>query len=244
MDRKDLGRFYADNVGLIHVVARKGYGRLQGIGASVDYDDLFQDLSETFIKSFDGFDDDAGKFSTYFITAARNKVNQIAEGYELDRMGVKTTRYKSSEIDTDTGKSKWKTRKEKIHAGAISVEEMAAHRNEDDDGASVIESIDSGMASPEQIVEAQQELDYMLGRLSPLAATMVELTINPPAFIEHELVANEAHAEFARSNGIPRRNTASISVGFIADVLEKTTDLPTQTIRAAKREILEIAKDL
>lgn len=241
MDRNNLGRFYADNVGLIHTVARKGFGRLSGIGASVDYDDLFQELSEVFIKAYDGFDEDGSKFSTYFTVAAGHKINQIAEGYELDRMGVKTTRFKSDETCPKTGKKKWKARKDKIHGGAVSVEEMASWSEEGDSG-SVIESIDSGTATPEQLCQAQQELNVMLANLSPLAAKIVEMTLNPPEFIERELEAVEAHVEYARSNGFPRRNTASISVSFVADVLEKTTDVPALTIRTAKREIMELAK--
>lgn len=242
MDRQNLGRFYADNVGLIHTVARKGFGRLQGIGASVDYDDLFQELSEVFIKAYDGFDEDNSKFSTYFTVAAGHKINQLAEGFELDRMGVKTTRYLSDEINPKNGKKKWKARKDKIHGGAVSVEEMSSWSEGGEDGGSVIETIDSGTATPEQLCQAQQELNNLMADLSPLAAKIVEMTLNPPPFIEEELAAIEAHVEYARSNGFARRNTASISVSFVADVLEKTSGLPALTIRTAKREILDLAK--
>lgn len=240
MDRGKLDRFYADNIGLIHTVARKGYGRLMGIGAAVDYDDLVQELSEVFVKAFDGFEEGAGKFSTYFTVAATNKINQIAEGYELDRTGVKTTRYLSDEIDAGTGKRKWKARREQIHSGAVSVEEMSSW-SEDGEG-SILETIDSGSATPEEILQAQQELGAMLGRLSPLAATMCEMALNPPEFMEREFIAVTAHAEYARSQNIERRGRNSLNVAFVAGVLEKTTDLSVAAIRAAKREIMDLAK--
>lgn len=240
MDRSKLDRFYADNVGLIHTVARKGYGRLMGIGAAVDYDDLFQDLSEVFIKAFDGFSEENGKFSTYFTVAATNKLNQIAEGFELDRTGVKTSRHLSDEIDEQTGKRKWKSRREQLHAGAVSVEEMSSWSEEGE--GSVLDSIDSGCATPEQFLQAQQELDAMLERLSPLAARMCELTLNPPELLEREFVALAAHAEYARSQNIERRGRTSLNVSFVAGIFEKTTDLPINVIRAAKREVLDLAK--
>lgn len=243
MDRSNLDRFYADNVGLVHTVARKGYGRLMGIGAAIDYEDLVQELGEVFIKAYDGFDDSVGKFSTYFTVAANNKINQIAESYELDRLGVKTTKFESDEVNPETGKRKWKTRKDKIHGGMASVEEMTAHLP-DEEGGNFLDMIDSGSATPEQLVSAQQDLDHMLDSLSPLASKIVRMTINPPAFIERELMAAEAHVEFARSEGVNRRNTASISVNFVACVLEKTTDLPSQVVRAAKREIFELARNI
>lgn len=240
MDRNNLDRFYADNIGLIHTVARKGYGRLMGIGAAISYEDLVQELSEVFIKAFDGFDESASEFSTYFTVAARRKISKIAEGYELDRIGVKTTRCLSDEIDPNTGKQKWKARKEKIHGGAFSVEELSSW-SEDGEG-SILETIDSGSATPEEILQARQELGAMLGRLSPLAATMCELTLNPPEFMEREFIAVTAHAEYARSQNIERRGRNSLNVAFVAGVLEKTTDLPVAAIRAAKREIMDLAK--
>lgn len=240
MDRCELDRFYANNIGLIHTVARKGYGRLMGIGAAVDYEDLVQDLSEVFVKAFDCFDEQNGKFSTYFTSAAINKINQIAEGFELDRTGVKTTRCLSNEVNPETGKRKWKAKREQIHAGAVSVEEMSSWGEED--GGSILESIDSGIATPEQVVQAEQELEAMLGRLSPLAATICEMAINPPDLIEREFVALSAHAEYARGQNIERRGRSSLNVSFVAGVLEKTTTLPVASIRAAKREIFEMAK--
>ena len=240
VDRSKLDRFYADNVGLIHTVARKGYGRLMGIGAAVGYEDLVQELSEVFIKTFDGFEEDGGQFSTYFMVAARNKINQIAEGFELDRTGIKTTRYLSDEIDADTGKRKWKARREQVHAGAASVEEMTSWSDEGE--GSILDTIDSGSATPEELVQAQQELNAMFSSLSPLAARMCEMTLNPPEFIEHEFVATMAHAEYARSQNIERRGRSNLNLAFVAGVLEKTTNLPVATIRAAKREVMDLAK--
>lgn len=85
---------YSENIGLIHSVARKGYGRLQAIGASVDYDDVFQDMTLVFIKSAELWDSEKSKLSTYFTHAAYNELNRIAKRYEIERLELQI---KSSE---------------------------------------------------------------------------------------------------------------------------------------------------
>lgn len=102
MDRQNLDRYYADNVGLIHTVAQKGFGRLRAIGAATDYEDLFQELSETFVKAYDRFDESLGnKFSTYFMQAAYHEVNRIAKRFEVERIefGVKSFEEMSAGLD-------------------------------------------------------------------------------------------------------------------------------------------------
>jgi DNA-directed RNA polymerase specialized sigma24 family protein len=237
MERANLNSYYAANTGLIHTVAGKGYRRLMAIGASVDYEDLVQDLSEVFIKAYDLFDETRGaKFSTYFVTAANNKINALAREVEVERIGVKTTRCRLDEVDEETGKSKWSSRQERIHAGTTSVEEMNERMGED--GASILETIASSAASPEQIVEAASTLENMLSRMSPLASFMVEAALDPPAFMEREFEAAQAHAEYARGIGVPRRSGTELDIGFVAGFLNKTMGIPVRRIRDAKEEII------
>lgn len=82
MDRAQLDKFYKDNVGLVHTATRRCSGRLMKIGMPVDYEDLFQELSVVFIKSYEGFDESRGKFSTYFMWSSYNHVNKMAERHE------------------------------------------------------------------------------------------------------------------------------------------------------------------
>lgn len=83
MDNKlPIAAFYEENSGLIHAVARHGYTRLVALNANLDYEDLVQDLTEIFIKSYALHDPIKSKFSTYFTNAAYNRLNAIARRAE------------------------------------------------------------------------------------------------------------------------------------------------------------------
>lgn len=237
MDRKDLGQYYAANVGLIHTVARKGYGRLQGIGAPIDYEDLVQELSEVFVKAFDLFDEAAGaKFSTYFTFSAYNEINKIAMRFERERTGgVVVSREKNE------GEYGYTVEREYLHGGMIGIEDINAAGEED--GGSFEETVACDSPTPEEIVEAASSARAMLNKLSPLAASIAELAFDPPDYIEREFLALQAHAEYARSVGIERRARPTITIAFVASMLEKITDLPASKIRAAKNEIAALAKE-
>lgn len=217
MDRKDLDRFYADNTGLIHTVARKGYGRLQAIGAAIEYEDVVQELTEVFIKSFDKFDDERGcRFSSYFVPAAYRKLNRIAEDYEAER----------------------------VELGIRSVEEMNGWKNDSfsDDGS--IEETISGASFPiEDQIGAGRLASEIVGKLSPVASMIAQMAIDPPDFMEREFSAAQAYAEYARSVGVERRARGSLNVSFVCSVLEKVSDIPVLTLRAAKKELTKVVKE-
>jgi RNA polymerase sigma factor (sigma-70 family) len=214
MERQGLDRYYADNVGLIHSVARKGFRRLQAIGAITDYDDLVQALAVTFIKSYDLFDESKGAFSTYFVRSAFNKVNRIAEAHEIERLELRIR----------------------------SVEEMSSWQ--EDGEMSVEETIAGNEPTPAQHYEAKNVRLGILDALSPVAEMIVEMAIDPPDFIEREFAAQVAHAEFARSNGVEKRSRGSLNVAFVCSVLERTTELSSSILRAAKLEVLSAAERL
>jgi hypothetical protein len=212
VDRSNFDRFYADNTGLIHTVARKGFRRLQAIGASIEYEDVVQELTEVFIKSFDHFDEASGnRFSSYFVPAAYRKVNSIAEDYEKERIELK------------------------IH----SFEEMNARLN---DGNHIEETICSGISSVEDQIDAGRLAVRILGGLSPLASMIAQMAIDPPEFMEHEFSAAQAHAEYARGVGVELRARGSLNLSFVCSALEKADVLPASVIRSAKREVIKAVK--
>lgn len=236
MDRRNFDRFYADNIGLIHAVARKGYGRLMGIGASIDYEDLVQELSETFIKAYDKFDEGAGaKFSTYFTFAAYNEINKIAERFERERNGSVVV-----SVEKKVGEYGYDVRRRYLHGGTMSIEEMGAGL-EDETGIEDI--IPADTPTPEDIVGATSLAAAIMSKLSPLAASIAGMAIDPPELIEREFIATQAYAEHARGNGEGRRCRSTLNITFVASVLEKTAGIPAGTIRAAKREIIEVTKE-
>ncbi len=83
--------FYEENIRLVHSVALKGHRRLEGIGASIGYNDLFQEMSIVFLKTLETFDEEKGKFSPYFFKMAFFRINKIAEKFEIERAVCRST---------------------------------------------------------------------------------------------------------------------------------------------------------
>jgi RNA polymerase sigma factor (sigma-70 family) len=80
-------QFYNENVGLIHVMSKRGYARLQSAGVGLDYEDVFQEMAITFLKAYEKFDASRGfKFSTYFYMAAFNRLNSWAQAMIDERL--------------------------------------------------------------------------------------------------------------------------------------------------------------
>lgn len=250
MDNLSIDKFYADNTGLIHQVARKGYARMSAIGANLDYEDLFQELSITFIKSYEALDVERnGKFSTYFFMAARNRINALAEDFEMERLGLRTVRRKEigadgQQVMSEDGKvGKWVREFSQVHAGLSSIEEMS-DRSREDGCKSAVEIIASDCLTPDQEVELSDTLNSIMGNLSPLARMIMQYTIEPPDFIEREFSAQESHAEFAREKNLPRRCRGSLNVSFVCSVLKKAAGRGPMLnqIKEARLEIAAVVK--
>jgi hypothetical protein len=216
MDRQNLDTYYKDNVGLVHSVARKGHRRLQAIGSSLEYNDLVQDLSVVFIRSFELFDPSKGKFSTYFIQASYHELNKIAREVEEER----------------------------IENNVKSVEEMDARHVEvvpSEVGTGSSYWLDGQMAcsrdTPEQAVAGSMLIANVRRDLTPLARLMADWVIEPPAAVESELEARQAHMEVARSLGHARRCCDSMNLKFICEMLALTGEFTKSEIRAAQSEL-------
>lgn len=241
MDRSNLAAYYEANVGLIHTIARKGYGRLVEIGASQSYDDLFQELTEVFIKAYDAFNENAGfTFSTYFMTSARNYLNRNAEEIEEERLGIRTSWFKSDEINPKTGKPKWKSRRERVHQGCSSFEEMSERAGAEE--ADMHEVIPADAPTPEQIASVESDVRALAGQLSPLARQMLAMIIDPPDFLERELDALEAHSKLARSMNVRVLASGRIDLLFISSFMEKTLGIPAYELKKARSEVTSAAR--
>lgn len=209
MDRDNLSAFYAENIGLVRQVAWKGYQRLVAIGAVLEFEDLVQELSITFMRAYDKFDEANGaKFSTYFMHAAYNDLNKIARRHEIERvdMGVRSM----EEIDDLAG-----------------------------EGGSIAERIASDAMTPEEIVERDSAMREIEANLTPVAALVVRWIIDPPDFLERELQAHQAHADYARSRGVAKRNRIS-PARFVCDFLGRVTDIPADQLKGAYRQIRDL----
>lgn len=84
---KDLNKFFQENENLIHFATQKALGRLlrSGLGDRVEYEEIYGELTEVFVRSFNQYDPERSKFSTYFVMASTNHItSKIEKMYRLE----------------------------------------------------------------------------------------------------------------------------------------------------------------
>jgi hypothetical protein len=100
--------YYKANVGLVHTVSRKGYTRLLAARVTIDYEDVFQEMSIVFLKAYEKFDASLGfQFSTFFYRAAFNRLNNWAQDLIDDRLRYSNIEDMGSEEANDLESVLW-----------------------------------------------------------------------------------------------------------------------------------------
>lgn len=213
----DAAECYSGNLGFVHQVTRKCYGRLQGMGASLDYDDVLGEVEEAFVAAHAKFDPSQGfAFLTYFGRAAFNKVGRIADVVHEERVkhGVRSF----EELSGD--------------------EDLAAIERIPCDGKTPEEFL-------EQRQDAAATIDKITNDLSPLARVIVEWIVSPPPALLEEIAKHEAYANHSRSLGVPHRNGAGVNIAFISKfLLLVSPELRRKEVAAAAREVRNIIDSL
>ncbi len=174
--------------GLIHKLAHKGYGRLMQAGVTVDYDDVFQEMSVTYVKAASKYNPEKGvTFTAYLGQAIWNEFNKFAE----------------KEVN--------------FILQVSSIESMSG--NADMEGADLYESIDSGIASPEEYMEVKQNYIANTAKCSKNGRLIVKQIINPTSGLLDHLRAKQQAAMQDRASGKNKRAHAplDVSVALIAD---------------------------
>lgn len=212
MEKVDSEAYYAKNIGLVHHLARKGFGRLQGIGAAMPYDDMVQELSIVFLRAYELFDPNMGnKFSTYFTFAAYNRINKIVEGFEIER----------------------------VRLNIRSVEEIDSYTDHED-SSSFAETVPCTRQQPDEAYEAERTAQDIYGNLSPLAKLIVGWLIEPPAFVLSEFAKAQAHVEYSKSLGHSKRAVTGLRILFICDLIRLVSDVSKSEIGYARDELKTI----
>lgn len=195
MDRAGFQEFYKQNVGLIRTAARKVASRAAAIGSgTLDYDELEQELTEVFIRAYDGYDPEKYRFSTYYMRAAFNRANYLLKKQETERIENRTR----------------------------SVEEMGSKYEDNDEGLSAtVEDVTT--IRPEEHAQIQSLLRYWHSKLSPAAQAILALTLEPPEWLCDEFHAHRAYAELCRASGVPRRAKQDLDAAYVAQLLKQIT---------------------
>lgn len=211
----DVSECYAGNLGFVHTIARKCYGRLQGMGAAKDYDDVFGDVRIAFLEAHQKFDPTKGfEFNTYFARSAYNRLNRVADSVEEERITNGVRSFEELSGDDDLAAV------ERIASEAMTPDEWLEQR------------------------EAAEAMEQVIQGMSPMAALIVEWIAQPPAALLEEIVKHQAHAEYGRSLGQNARSFAGVNVHFICKFLRLTMPERTKEIAAAGREVRELIESL
>lgn len=86
----------AENMGLVHKMAKKVWGRVAAFDTSLEYEDLFQEAQAVYVKAETGFDPQrAVKFSTYASQAILHRLNYLAD------TAIQEARFEVSSLQKD-----------------------------------------------------------------------------------------------------------------------------------------------
>lgn len=211
----DVVECYQGNLGLVHQIARKCYGRLQQLEASTQFDDVFADTREAFLLAHRKFDPALGfAFSTYFTRAAYNRINKIAE---VDKESRENGVFSFEDLSGDENLNAT----ERIASDAMTPEEMLERQENAQQVAAVVKS------------------------MSPVAALIVEWLVSPPAALLEEIQKHQAHCDYSRSIGIGTRCAAGLNIGFICKFMRVVlTDVSQNEIARAGREVRRVIDTL
>jgi len=236
---------FEDNVGLVHLQARRGLQWASKTGCGLNYDDMFQIASVAFLTAAQSYNPDSGfKFSTYYTQAAFSEFRR-----EIGIMtGVKN-------LNTDQRAEIVQRKEENARRrglGQAELPEMAYGlqpmnfgdlTSRDEDYSSFEESIASEMRTPEEIVEFQQVWNQVTADLSPLALLMVEWLRNPPPELLRELAAQEAYADRALAAGKrPKGLRDGVSVSAVKKFVGLVTDVPKGQLVLAEAELERVVE--
>jgi DNA-directed RNA polymerase specialized sigma24 family protein len=199
--------YYKANVGLVHSVSKKGYGRLRSAGVGMDYEDIFQEMSIVFLKAYSGFDESQGfKFSTYYFRAAYNKLNTWAQKL----------------ID------------ERLEHGVVSIQELN-HSEDGENSLEDVLMVDA--TTPEAQYRVTQFLSHVNDSLTPLASLILAWVLQPPPQLMTEVKKAEANAQYGRTLGYNSRCMVNISPRYIAKFIQMISDVKQPEVDRALKEI-------
>jgi DNA-directed RNA polymerase specialized sigma24 family protein len=150
---------YEDHTGMLHKLAKRGWGRLLENGLETPYEDVFQQMCESFVKCQATYKADTGfSFSAYYGRSIWNNFNKWAE----------------------------RLIEEKHTLGMVSVESLCGsdEEGERDVYEFIEQNEDDADDSPEERLAARQESHRLARMLSDDAKRIVALLVNPTADLQ------------------------------------------------------------
>lgn len=231
---------FQDNVGLVHFQTKFGMKWANKCGANLDYDDLFQEASVAFCVAANGFNPESGvKFSAYYSQVAfshfRNAISK-ALGTARNLTDKQRAQVKARREENELLRASGKPTLPDMFYG-IATTSFGEMNSAFEDGEGFEQNVASDAETPEEIVEFRQEVEFALGKLSPLARMMVEWLKEPPPELVEEVKKCHAYAEATNTNAILEDET---SLKTVAKFLQMVTGVSGREVANIKREIMGI----
>lgn len=190
--------FYLKNTGLIHKICRKVHNRTLAMGAAIEFKDLEQEATIIMMKAYQGFDPSKGFTFSTYFTRAAYN--------GLNKFVESYARDRA----------------------VLGVFSMQSAVDSDGDTVDMESTIDGHHGSPEQMLEAKQLRDEIFSRLSPVAAAMLNLIVDPTEHFENEWNAHRQVVTTARIEP---------TLQFVEKYMHALTGLPAVELRQAATEI-------
>lgn len=239
---------FQENVGLVHLQAKKAFKWASGASTGMTYEDCFQEASLAFVLAAQGFNPDAGvKFSAYYTQVAFSQFHKA-----IGRMtGVKRL---NDDMRAEITARKEENARRAAQAltplpdinYAVPTENFSTLTAMGEEG---VESFEAGLASeapaPEDIVAFRQLWQQATANLSPLAQLMMAWLRDPPPELLRELERQLAHAEEAAAHG--RRTYGmrdGVSVSNVSKFIGMVGDVGKRELMLAEAELMDAVKQI
>lgn len=213
---RDQDQLFKDHDKLLRHLANRNISRLTSVGYCIDVEELYAIFCELFVVSIQTWDESKGKLTTYLTTACLNMVSRLLKKYH---MGDNRTEHES---------------------------EILYRLGDGEDGCDFDVFVDQQSHNILGPYELMQSLKEEMKNLSPFAKILLEYTLNPPEFIEKELLAQEAKYQFSVSEDLEVREARGhyrrkMNLNFVAHCMMKTAESSgaKRFIRRAVKEVEE-----
>lgn len=172
-----------------HKIAHRLHTHMRKLGVAVEYMDVFQECSVSFVKASRGFDQSRGfQFTTYY---SRVAYREFLRQYK-------------AEIT------------ERTEAFHISLDSPSAS-DEDRDHHDVI--ADETLESADERIIRLQRMEHNFSRLSKLAQVVIAQVINPSAQIRECFDRRVSFVNAAREVGISGKHYSDYTISFVCSAL-------------------------
>lgn len=215
---------YESNVRLMHNLAYKAHRKLEAAGYfGMNYDDVFQEVSESYLKALQAFDPTMGfRFSTYFVTSFWRNFAKTMEAF-----------YKRKPIE------------------AISLNGLMSGEDGDDEYIDGALGMDTDGYQPDDILWQKQAIAYAADRLDGLSKRVLEAMVNPSAELMGQLAEGRGRTNMVMAQtkeGARPMFQNVLRIDFVVRALTSSHNLTEKQIgtlaKMVRRKFSEVAAEL